>query len=457
MSDLQDYYDCYDYLKTFYTQVFGQEFYEYIFPNNECVGEINIDYSKPNAIYLFEPLEKKEDSKRRMSRHIMLKDTWEEDYDMYVYHNQKTLCSGLSYRGKTNKLAHAQHMNALVFDIDGVGINEIRKFFERCDMYGGSFHRISLPRPTYTVLSGTGVHLYYVFKEPIDLFPNIKLQLKDLKYDLTRKLWDYQSTSKVKSIQYQSINQGFRMVGSINSKYGVEIVAFETGEKVDIEYLNEFVFDKKNMVDIQKRFNTKYSLQQAKEKFPEWYERVIVRREKNREKGKWQVKEDVYKWWLNRTKEAIGGHRYYTMLATAMYADKCGISKEKLEEDLREVYYELRKREHINPLTKDDLYAALEIYGTGCHTTPIKYIERITAIRIDRNKRNYRTRKEHINFMNLVRDNIAFPNGNWRYGNGRPSKEYIVREWRLNNPNGKKVDCILQTGLSKPTVYKWWE
>ena len=49
------------------------------------------------------------------------------------------------------------------------------------------------------------------------------------------------------------------------------------------------------------------------------------------------------------------------------------------------------------------------------------------------------------------------PNGEWREGNGRPDKEMIVCEWRHNHPDGKKADCIRDTGLSKPTVYKWWD
>ena len=57
-----------------------------------------------------------------------------------------------------------------------------------------------------------GLHIYYVFQQPIDLYPNIKVQLKSLKYDLTFRLWEYGSTSQVKAIQYQSINQSFRTV-----------------------------------------------------------------------------------------------------------------------------------------------------------------------------------------------------------------------------------------------------
>ena len=43
---------------------------------------------------------------------------------------------------------------------------------------------------------------------------------------------------------------------------------------------------------------------------------------------------------------------------------------------------------------------------------------------------------------------------------GRPkgsTKEKIVKEYRKNNPNARKCDCIKATGLDKKTVYKWWD
>lgn len=40
--------------------------------------------------------------------------------------------------------------------------------------------------------------------------------------------------------------------------------------------------------------------------------------------------------------------------------------------------------------------------------------------------------------------------------NGRPDKQKIVEEWQATHI-GTKADCIRDTGLSKPTVYKWWK
>ena len=58
-----------------------------------------------------------------------------------------------------------------------------------------------------------------------------------------------------------------------------------------------------------------------------------------------------------------------------------------------------------------------------------------------------------------IRDSILCEErgkSDWRDGNGRPSAEQTVRDWRSARPDGKKADCIRETGLSKPTVYKWW-
>lgn len=89
----------------------------------------------------------------------MFSDQWENDYMEFIEQNPLTLCSGLAYRGRSNKLEHAQRMNAMIFDLDGVGLKELRNLFLR---FGGDPTKIRrLPMPTYLVLSGTGLHVCY--------------------------------------------------------------------------------------------------------------------------------------------------------------------------------------------------------------------------------------------------------------------------------------------------------
>ena len=136
--------------------------------------------------------------------------------------------------------------------------------------------------PTFLVLSGTGLHIYYVFQQPIDLYPNIKIQMKSLKYDLTFRMWEYKGTSQMEAIQYQSINQTFRMVGSINEKYDTPLVAFRIGKQVTLEYLNAYA-KPENRVDLNRPFRpSKMTRAEAKEAYPEWYERVVVNGDKRR-------------------------------------------------------------------------------------------------------------------------------------------------------------------------------
>ena len=40
---------------------------------------------------------------------------------------------------------------------------------------------------------------------------------------------------------------------------------------------------------------------------------------------------------------------------------------------------------------------------------------------------------------------------------GRPPKREVVQEWRARHPDGRKIDCEKDTGLSRHTVLRWWD
>ncbi|MDN6840423.1 MAG: hypothetical protein L0L60_08010, partial [Tetragenococcus halophilus] len=130
-----------------YKEVDGEDFYRYVFPNNQNQGEYSENYSKPNSVYLYED-PKDKGTKRKLRRRIMLNDRWKEDYKEFVKDNPMTLCSGLAYRGMRNRLENAQQMNALVFDLDAVGKNELMNLFARI---GKKPALRTLPQPTFIV------------------------------------------------------------------------------------------------------------------------------------------------------------------------------------------------------------------------------------------------------------------------------------------------------------------
>lgn len=452
----EDYDQVQAYLESNYEEVLGDEFYSDIFPDNEVSGEMHTDYSYPNAIFLYK------DENERMRRRIMLKDTWSDDFINYIERNTMTLCSGLTYRGRANRLPNAQRMNAMIFDVDQVGLHELREILYRTGKPGDVVGR-AMPMPTYIVTSGSGLHLYYVFNQPVDLYPNIKLQLKAMKYGFTNRLWDPGVTTQNKDIQYQGIAQGFRMVGSINNKYGTVIRSYKTGEKISFEYFNQFARDDYK-VDIRKPYRpTQISLKEAQHKYPEWYQKRIVEGDQSR--GHWHIKKDLYNWWkrqVNTQDFVKGGHRYFYLMCLAIYASKCDVSLNELKKDMYELFPQLQSIKHEgDPFTKRDLLSALETYDKAYYCFTISDIEHLMAISIPRNRRNYRTQEKHLIMARFVRDIVNDHADTWREGNGRPKGSGIAQEkinvWREAHPNGKKVDCIRDTGFSKPTVYKWWD
>lgn len=449
------------FLASQYEEVNGYDFYRDIFPKNQNVGETSAEPGQwqTNAVYLYKDAENV-GKRRRLTRRIMFKDTWERDYADNIEENPMTLCSGLTYRGRANTLNSARQMNALIFDLDGVGERQLNALFHLFEADKSNPWR--LPMPTYIVLSGSGIHVYYVFREPIALYPNIKMQMKQLKYTLTSHMWLYGSTSQLEKVQYQSINQGFRMVGSVNGKYGTTVRAFRVGNRVTLDHINEYVRDEKSRVDVNRPFRpSQITREAAAEKYPEWYQRVVVNGDKKPKK--WDIAgqkghkgDELYNWWLRQVHNdrLAGGHRYFYMMCLAIYASKCDIPKQRLKKDMQDVFVILKEIEHVNELTQDDVQSALEAYGKEYYNYTIDDIKHLTDIWIERNKRNGRKQRTHLRLARATKD-ILKDEGQMR-PEGRPSARHRVEDYRQQNPEAKPKECITATGLSKNTVYKWW-
>ena len=128
------------------------------------------------------------------------------------------------------------------------------------------------------------------------------------------------------------------------------------------------------------------------------------------------------------------------------------IPKEEVKEDMFDVFDYLADIEHSNELTKDDLYTALEAYDREYYNFTIDDIEKLTDIRIERNKRNYRSQKLHLKGARAIQE---INNPNWREGNGRPSKENLVKEYLEENPDHNPTEIARNLGISRTTVYKY--
>ena len=390
---------------------------------------------------------------------IMFEDTFEETL-RELQKADFAILNGISYFGRKNVQEHASKMYAMIFDLDGVDDRKLNAFLS------GAFRADAYPIPNYIILSGHGVHLYYVLDEPIPLFPNIKLQLKEFKYALTEKIWN-EYTSNYKDKQKQGINQGFRVIGG-KTKEGADesiVRAFQMHtHPFSLSLLGEYV-PEEHRVDEKKLFReSKLTLKQAKEKYPEWYEKVVV--DGDRRPRKWDISGKVhgdnpyalYDWWKRQIDSgATYHHRYFNIMCLAIYGAKCDVPEDKVRADAYGLLQFMNDIQPDDPFTEDDIESALECYDARYCTFPIKDISTISGIVIPRNKRNGRKQADHMKLMHTMKK-LKKELGE-EMNEGRPSgsgtKEALICQYCIDNPDAKVSQIAKDLGVSRTTVYKF--
>lgn len=388
--------------------------------------------------------------------------------------------SGCSFIGRNKKKMNARMCHALIFDIDAVNVAKLRNII-------GMSETKLIPTPTAITVSGNGVHLVYMLSEPIPLYPAKAKMLGDLKSMLTRKLWN-EHTSLDPNIQYQGLIQGYRTVGT-PTKRGHITRAFKISGKVDIgELINSIdeidiapllkpekgeVYSKRIQKLLKDKKLTEHMLEElcyydyhtpldeAKELWPDWYERRIVKKEELRH---WKTNRAVYDWWfniINDKKMVKVGHRRNCIYCLAAYAQKCDIDENEFIKDafsFLDLYESLTNSED-NHFTKDDIQSAIDMYYSNDLTRMSKKaIERLSGIKIPNKKRNSSKlhQKEHLKRCREKRD-VQLKNGEARYNvNGRPTVENKIKEYLSAYPDERNISKISrETGVSRPSVYKY--
>ncbi len=390
--------------------------------------------------------------------------------DYLFAHDDFCLMAPITYAGRERTAENARFLYALAFDVDHVRMKGELPI-GLANLFGGHIERAErLPKPTYVVSSGSGVHLYYVFERPVPLFPNIVKQLQAMKHELTEMIWN-EGIVEIKSdkeIQFEGIFQGFRLPGTI-TKDGRRARVFSYGKKVTLEYLNEFV---ENQVT-EFAYKSRITKADAAEKYPEWYQKRVVEGQKGVLRP-WPVKRALYDWWKREIlRKARVGHRYYCLMLLSAYAMKCSfydakknpqpVTREELEQDAFEVmeFFETMTDREDNHFTPSDVLDALDAFDWGMLTYPRASVEYRAGFTLPENKRNGLKQKKHLYLARRRKEDMKEIELPMKNAEGRPAgssvQKGVVTAWRKDHPDGRKADCIRETGLSKPTVYRWWD
>lgn len=440
-------------------EVTPQEFYRDLFPEGslEKRGEINSGKGNIVASCL------RPSGSGRTRQWTIYDDLQELDR---VVGDKFGLIPPISFYGRTHSKKNAHELFALAIDIDYVGKQQFKNLYKQ---FGNGVQL----KPTYVVSSGKGVHVYYFLKEPLELYRNREEKLAELKELFIKRLWNDTSSIRPENPDITGIYQGFRCVGS-QTKLGADFTVRAwkfSDERYTLEDMQAFFKRWHKDIDLTSIYEkpknpSKLSLEEAKELYPEWYERRVVRKEPKKQ-GTWVCNEALYEWWKNKIMNEVQvGGRYFSIMALCAYGLKCGISETKIR---RDAYSFLEHLESLsfdddNHFTREDVKDALKALKADKKLLSTmasrEWIEKQTKVSIPpshRPKGKRLKQKDHLEVarqMQAIRDRA---NGtDWREGNGRPDKAEIVEEWQKAHPDGTKAECNRQTGIDPKTIRKWW-
>lgn len=399
-----------------------------------------------------------------------------------IAENAPVYMAPVSWYGRNNKAANARFLHAFAVDLDGVTPAKLGSVLKQ--MRNGhdpaNEKWVSMPQASYIVMSGRGLHLYYLLDRPVPLIPAVVPFLQQLKRRLTDVVWtDYTSEDGNEGRQYQGIYQGFRMPGTTTrlnghgvdakdvSKY--EALAFMyapegTSEprRVTLDYLVDYcgIRGKEIPGELYRILETKGGrtpIAEAKAKWPEWHERRIVQGE---EKKGYDTNRGAYESWLSRIEdEAVVHGRYFAVLALVAYAVKCNVPLKELEKDAYGLVPVLDKLsdEPGNRFTDYDVACALSAYGSNdLRFWKNEYMCRRAKIAPHANKHNGRPQALHLEGARAIQEINDKANGTcWRDGNGRKPKRDEIRAYATEHPDASHAAIAKALGVSRTTVIKW--
>lgn len=372
--------------------------------------------------------------------------------------------SPVAYAGRSMSQRNARELYALAFDLDGLLVEGGRQVGLAHLFVALDKGLLEVPRPTFVVSSGTGVHLYWLLDEPIKLYPNIIKALWKFRISLTNAIWQPDVTSLSAKPQFEAVTQSFRMVGSLAKDKKTRVTAYRTGERLSLATLRD-IGKRYPELAIPEKYQSTMSLAEARERYPGWYQDRVVA---GKPRGTWTCNRALYDWWKGEIVEGANrfrsrdvgareGHRYWAIFALAVYARKCDVPREELEKDALSLVplLDSRTTSEDNHFTASDVMKALEAYDARYITVPRRTIEQLTNIEIPPNKRNGRKQAVHLAICRSTKDVLNKMGEGNAHNAGRPDKKALVTDYYREHPDCSVRGCAKDLDISTTTAQKW--
>ena len=157
-----------EWLGQYFDEVTPKEFYRLIFPVGSFEKKGVQVQGVYNGILVAVSKDTKEDGSQKVRRYTVTDDL--EVIDELCQTDDFCLMSPISYAGRTRTAEHARFLYAFAVDLDRLKM----KGSEPVGLQALWNNHIELmdriPKPTFIVSSGTGLHLYYVLTDPVAMF-----------------------------------------------------------------------------------------------------------------------------------------------------------------------------------------------------------------------------------------------------------------------------------------------
>ena len=380
------------------------------------------------------------------------------------------------FRDNWRRKSLLDYVGAFVLDIDRLRPMQLQRFLSLFDE-----QRLLLP--TFIANSGSGVHFYYLLDKMLPCDSREHEACNQAAMEIYKNLYDdVIKKEKWRYAQRHWIGQDYRVVNSrtkfhqtarifkVGEVYTIEELIAHYGVKIDlkksyasqpmIKYASNIAKDLK--IDPPDYTNAKETYNFIRDNKDAAYQ-VRAERKKQREAKKSKKSVTWYKNTLNYMLDHTEvGYRFSSMKALAIIAFKENVPKEVFMNDLKELaaYWETFdwKGDRFNQKNVEAIGRLFDNAAQYSNTSSEKLEEwlgyEFKKIGV---KRNHRPQSVHLK---LARNQLAMLREMGEVSSGRPensgTKQEQVQEWKKAHPDGRKIDCHRETGLSRVTIDKWW-
>lgn len=305
-----------------------------------------------------------------------------------------------------------QKLYAITIDLDGVSPRDLANLM---------MHNYTGVRPSRIVNSGHGVHLVYMFKEPIECYnyvkPVIAKMTKILKARLSSLLQDGHADYKT------SIIQSYRVVGSL-TKLGQIATAYAVDDAWEVTRLAKLLH-----VTWQKK-------QQVQDRQDKPKAQVLYI--PNAQPG-------LYGYCLRRMSEVPEGNRYTAMFALAIVAYKCKVDKDALQQSLIACMEQYNDRGDATIVRMSEVRKALRGYSQKFVRVTAKQLEDYFGWSFARKtKRNGRKQRDHLLIASATAAAVR-----------KVDKTQKIRAYLAQNPDATTRQIAADLHMSKSTIAKY--